>query len=402
MPTVDDRRRLHFLDGLRGLSCLYVLLFHAATLKLEGHGTPSSVGRIVLAWLNEGRLAVVFFIVLSGFSLMLPVVRAGSNQLVGGLWNFARRRARRILPPYYAALVLSIAVIVVYNALAPKLGFGQRIDDAALDTGSIVSHFLLVHDLRFDWVYRINGPLWSVATEWQIYWVFALVLLPLRKYAGDAWTVVGAWVVGSLPFFLLPADKNFFWACPWFIGSFALGMWGAAIGFSPAFERSWLRTRTPWGALSLAFFGMTIIAFGTSLHARVGYPVTDLVVSLLAFSLINACVRRSAEGQKSPMLRVLGSTSLVYVGGFSYSLYLVQHPLIRFTEKIFARLPFGYDAVVALHLLVATPVVIGAAWLFAELFEKPFTTGSILLPRLKRLLGIEPAPVQNSPVPRRP
>jgi peptidoglycan/LPS O-acetylase OafA/YrhL len=400
MPPRDGHGRLEFLDGLRGLSCFYVLLFHVATLKLEGHGDPSTPARIVLAWLNEGRLAVVFFIVLSGFSLMLPVARANTSGLAGGFGRFMRRRARRILPPYYAALVLSMAVIVSYNALAVRFGLGQRIDDAALEPGSIVSHLLLIHNVSFDWVYRINGPLWSVATEWQIYWVFALAMLPLRRFVGDAWTVVLAWVVGALPFFLLPPNENYFWACPWFIGSFALGMWGAAIGFSPAYQDAWLRTRAPWALLSLLFFAVTVALFGSRASEQLGYPITDLVVSLLAFCLINACVQRSvARRESSRMLRILGARSLVYLGGFSYSLYLVQHPLIRFTEKIFSRLPFSYDVVLALHLLLATPLVMAAAWVFAEFFEKPFTTGSLLIPALRRVVGLAPSPAANSPLP---
>jgi len=42
-----------------------------------------------------GHFSVDFFIVLSGFCLMLPVVR--SHQLNGGAWKFYKKRLRRIV-----------------------------------------------------------------------------------------------------------------------------------------------------------------------------------------------------------------------------------------------------------------------------------------------------------------
>src|SRR5262245_54424585 len=106
MGTREPRQRLSFLDGLRGLACLYVLLFHELTVKVEGASELSRPMRWLRAWFGQGHFSVVFFIVLSGFSLMLPVVRSESRDLAGGFKGYMRRRARRILPPYYAAVVL--------------------------------------------------------------------------------------------------------------------------------------------------------------------------------------------------------------------------------------------------------------------------------------------------------
>jgi peptidoglycan/LPS O-acetylase OafA/YrhL len=382
--------RLHFLDGLRALACVYVLLFHEATVKVVGHGEPSPLLQVFLPRLNRGRFGVVFFIVLSGFSLMLPVARAGEMQLVGGFGSYLYRRARRILPPYYAALVLSIAVIAVYNALAARQGMGPPVD-AALTPGSILSHALLFHNLKFDWAYRINGPMWSVATEWQIYFVFPALLLPLWRWAGGVVAVAAAWIVGSLPFFLLPSEENFFWASPWFVGSFALGMAGAVIGFSPDYRDSALRNRVPWRWLTVACFVVLAGIVATGRADSWPFPVIDLVVSGLAFCMINDCVQRSTQpGRPDWFSSFLSSKALVYVGGFSYSLYLVQHPVLRFTEKALNRMPLSYDANVVVHLLLVTPLVMAVAWVFSELFERPFTTGAVLWPALQRRLRLAP------------
>jgi peptidoglycan/LPS O-acetylase OafA/YrhL len=259
--------------------------------------------------------------------------------------------------------------------------------EAALGSGSILSHVLLFHNVKFDWAYRINGPMWSVATEWQIYFVFALAMLPFFRRFGMGATLIVSWVLGSLPFFLLPSDENFFWACPWFIGSFAFGMAGATIGFAPAFKESWLRNKAPWGVLTWASFALLVGLVWSGLADAWPYPVIDLVVSVFAFALINACVVRSTPGRESESLlvRIFGSKALVYLGGFSYSLYLVQHPVFRFTEKMAPKFIHNADVMALFHLSVVVPVIMLFAWFFAELFERPFTSGGIVLPALRRL-----------------
>jgi len=384
-PLAETGKRLPFLDGLRGLACLYVVLFHATGFEYpETERRLSPLLAVLKAWLNEGRLAVVFFIVLSGFSLMLPLARNDTTVLRGGLKEFVRRRSRRILPPYYAALVFSLGPILLFNAIGPSMGMGPPIEDA-LKPGSIISHLFLFHNVKFDWAYRINGPMWSVATEWQIYFVFALALLPLYRVSGWLVTLLVAWFVGCLPHFLLPPDESFYWACPWFLGSFALGMAGAVICFTPRYEGSWLRSKVPWGYLAWVCLAVLVGVVNLPSSAKWPYPAIDVVVSLLAFCWINAGVSHSrSKSGPSIMLRILSSKSMVYLGGFSYSLYLVQHPLFRLAEKIISRLGVNYDAATLIHLLLVVPVIIFMSWVFSEFFERPFTEGGRLLPAVRR------------------
>jgi peptidoglycan/LPS O-acetylase OafA/YrhL len=110
----------------------------------------------------------------------------------------------------------------------------------------------------------------------------------------------------------------------------------------------------------------------------------ETFVSAFAASWIGACVSRAETGGDHPMLRILGSRPMVVLAGFSYSLYLVQHPIFRFTEKVINRLPLSFDANVGVHLLVVAPLIMGVAWVFSELFEKPFTTGGLLFRRRGR------------------
>jgi peptidoglycan/LPS O-acetylase OafA/YrhL len=144
--------RLRFVDGLRGLAALYVLLFHLGLNSDEVAGSYSPAVQVLRSVLGEGHLAVVVFIVLSGFSLMLPIARSGTGRLTTSLLEFARRRVRRILPAYYAALALGLVLVLGYTALGPLLSLKRQPVTGVLEPGTIISHLLLVHNLKFAWV----------------------------------------------------------------------------------------------------------------------------------------------------------------------------------------------------------------------------------------------------------
>src|SRR4051812_44058637 len=100
--------RFAYLDGIRGLASLYVLLHHVWG---ELAWSPLAEKLPLLfdwrgQWLAYGHFAVVVFIVLSGYTLMLPIARAAQGHLNGSFLAYVKRRARRILPPYYASLTV--------------------------------------------------------------------------------------------------------------------------------------------------------------------------------------------------------------------------------------------------------------------------------------------------------
>ena len=100
------RRRLAGLDGVRGLAALFVVVNHVFLRAFPGY--PVDHAPLWAGWFIYGRFAVVVFIVLSGFSLALSPARHGWR--LDGISQFALRRARRILPAYWAALAFSLAV----------------------------------------------------------------------------------------------------------------------------------------------------------------------------------------------------------------------------------------------------------------------------------------------------
>ena len=163
--------RFDHLDGIRALAALYVVLDHHVS---DLYGSAGAAFPHLAFWFQFGHYSVDVFIVLSGYCLMLPIARQRQSQLRTGVLEYLRRRALRILPPYFAAVILSVLVLATVG----------RLSEVSL--GALVSHLLLVHNFSEHWIWSINPPLWSVAVEWQIYFAFPLVLLPIRRRFGDA------------------------------------------------------------------------------------------------------------------------------------------------------------------------------------------------------------------------
>jgi len=371
-PSPEKGQRLHlaYLDGLRAVAAFYVVLFHAVL----GMSESALVGpwrplRRVFAY---GHEAVAIFIVLSGFCLMLPVVRGRSAQLDVELGKFVRRRAFRILPPYFAALAGSLALLVVFPILRTP-GTGTIWDNTlpGLEAGAIASHLLLIHNWSPSWGYQINGPLWSVASEWQIYFFFPLVLLPAWRRFGMGGALVVAAALGYAPLLFARAPAHV--AIPWYLLLFALGMGAAAVVFSSDALPSRLRSALHWPRLSNGLW--LACALLSSVGARLWFglkPLTDLLVGLAAAALLISLSTQAVSGARGRLLEWLESRPLVALGHFSYSLYLTHLPVLALCY--FALRPLPWPPIVsALSLsLLGVPASLLVAYVFHLGIERRF------------------------------
>ena len=377
------RPHLGYLDGLRAVAMLWVLLGHAGQPAFDPGGrlgdTPHWL-RLPIRFLMTGHYAVDIFIALSGFCLALPAVSSG--RLRGSAMDFFRKRARRILPPYYFSLLFAIAV----SALAAQI-FGGRWDQGITLWGGI-THLFLVHDLFPSTATQINGVLWSVSVEWRIYFLFPLLLLLWRKIGIGAATlaaVAGSYllyrVMQHTPFLVMSDDG--IGSCPHFIGLFAMGAGGAFLTFSKQLSPGLIRLRnilsSPWAGaiLLLAVLAVTGLAWSTphsdllkkAASVASPYMPRDFLVGVWAVSMMVAAGR--FPNQRA--LRFLSARPLVFLGTFAYSTYLVHKPILNFLgqvlEPLKANRPFELFLI---ELTAGSALVFGISYLFHLAFERPF------------------------------
>lgn len=363
--------RLDFLDGLRGLAALYVVFAHLyMTVFSFQHGPLPRWLTLLISWMSIGRLAVDIFIVLSGYCLMLPVVRSAHGRLSGGLPQFFLRRARRILPPYYAALAVALLASALAPGIYPMIGVDWKSGPTVLASEAFGSHLLLIHNLSPRWIGAIDYPMWSVATEWQIYFFFALLLLPLWRRFGMAATLIASLVLG------IALDRQFPAAYFHFLALFAMGMAGAVISVSP--DEKWQRWREklPWGLLAGALTTplFLFLVWKHTMRGQFALPV-DLIVGVITVFCLIACAQNLADPQLRPkmlLLRLFESRWAVTLGVFSYSLYLIHAIVLALVFQALRPCPFSATRTCLLYFGLGLPLSVLAAYGFHLLFERPF------------------------------
>jgi peptidoglycan/LPS O-acetylase OafA/YrhL len=309
---------------------------------------------------------------------MLPVARSLNGELRGGWKTFLKRRARRILPPYYAALALSLLLFYAWAAWQRHVNgnFSDRGWYGDTSLASIGSHLLLLHNLHPTWNIGINGAMWSVATEWQIYFVFAFVLLVAWKKFGTKLALITAFALGLLAHFALPSSYNLDWACPWYLGLFGLGMTGAVVNFSQRTLASQLRVRIHWGKLSAFCSAALLMLFYFQQEKwKTHFWTVDLLVGLCTVCVIVAAARFyvNLALPRPVYVRVLENRWLIGLGKFSYSLYLVHLPILALLASIIWQVWHVPDPLAKeLYFYLSVVCSVGVAYLFHLAVERRF------------------------------
>lgn len=369
--------RLPSLDGIRGIAALMVMAFHF-TLQLRD---PSGIPAMALTGLfSPGWTGVDLFFVLSGFLItgLLADAKGSSNYFR----VFYARRMLRILPLYYAALILLFGVPM----LAP-----------AATAARWVTPF---YDQLWYWLYLQNfhplpsqfvglaGHLWSLAIEEQFYLVWPVVILLLsRRGALRACVVcVAVSILWRLASLVAPFEMNTYNVTPARLDGLAIGSAVALVARGPgglAALRRWAIPATIVAAVIAAAYFLLPTEFDdnaliapTSLTVGAGlvvFPIAFTAIALLFASLLLHGLRTDRVAPS-----FLEWSALRSAGRYSYGLYVVHVPLIPLMylagfspAKLIPRIGSEFAAL-ALYIVGMLAASFAVAWLSWHLYEKRF------------------------------
>jgi peptidoglycan/LPS O-acetylase OafA/YrhL len=359
------------IDGLRGIAVLLVMWYHywqITWLPADVHLSFTTANFNVFP--ETGSAGVDLFYFVSGFCLFLPYARTlfdGAPRQ--SIRTFAYRRVLKIVPSYYLAIALMIA-----------LGFAHfdSHDDAVRQ---IFAHLGFVQNVWSQTWGGIDGVMWSLATEVQFYVVFPAICWcamrrPLVTFAllialGDAYRF---FVVAHSSLIVYDIDK-----LPGAIDLFASGMLAAWAYRAIAVRAPKLAARrTLWTSLALvgSFACYALLAYQFGRRYDDGWLYTWKATFRPCFDLALLPVTLGSLLGFSWWRRVLGNPVMTFLSLISYNLYLWHQPLAL---ALFARRPLPYhgsdpkqDHLWGLEFMaLAALVSIAVAWAITRFFEQP-------------------------------
>ena len=340
-----------------------------------------------------GGTGVELFFVLSGFLLFRPYASAMfANSAVPSTRNFYVRRALRILPAYWLALL----ILVAYNW---QHFLRVSHPEGTYPTYDVVLHLGLLHNWSNATAQSINAVFWSMAVESQFYVVLPVLGLILVGAAGrgngrvlwaaGALVLLAAPLLGALRILLARVTPEFTTHMSaldlvGYLTFFGTGMlcscwyvqWRerSRNGRQSSFDELVLRW-TPWLA------GLALLAVLT-LRIRLWSTDAEWVLSTdflwMAYfpllTLFYGALLLSALRVGSPAAQVFKSRVMRFLGIISYSVYIWHWPLYRaFVGPIGDRLSYRSEPLaIASYAVLAVAIIIPFAYLSYRFVEKPF------------------------------
>lgn len=364
-----DARARH-LDGLRGMAALFVLIHHAYCMAypISLGVAASGVTAAIFGWVVYGHFGVTVFIVLAGYLLATgPASRQG--QLPGGFWTYIKRRAWRIVPPYWAALLLTLGLSLTLIGEKTGTHWDLSVSEDGINPLAYFVSALLLQDVLP--VQNAAYTFWSIAVEWHIYLLLPLMLVIKRRTSWSVSVLAGV-LLGLLGIALAQAVPSIGRVGiaslqPTYYLAFALAIGACVLVKS---SPNWLH-RLPCLLISAVFLGGVVAICATHSYAWVksNYYWMDLLVACAAIALIVAM----ATGQAAVVVALFSLKPVAGLGVFSYSLYLVHAPLLQVFWQL-AVVPLGLDRDANLVLVWAlgVPAMILCAYGFYRAAERPF------------------------------
>lgn len=332
------------IDVLRAISVIAVFLFHTG-------------------YAPNGYLGVDVFFVISGY-LITHILwqNAGPNF---SLWNFYKRRIRRIVP----LLLMVITTSLAWGFMVMLPDDFENLSQSVIATLLFINNLLLYLTTHDYWaVANEFKPLmhtWSLGIEEQFYLIYPWVFVLIKNRTYLLWFLMVSIIVsfGLYLRFFPSAETFYFLPFRWF----EIGIGGilALTGIQYRVN-SILRLGAVLFLVSIFFIelanGMDILL------------VPMAVVLTLAFL--------GYRDNSARLAGILGNEMLVVIGKWSYGIYLWHQILLAFT-KYYLVVELGVKHVVL--IAVSTLALSGITYYF---IEQPFRYGKWSPKNAMPILGV--------------
>ena len=358
--------RYRLIDAFRGLAILWIMCFHVLI------DVRTQYGPIINFIIRHGYLGVQVFFVISGYGFAASFFD-GKYQTPAA---YLAGRLKRIYVPFWWQLLFA-ALIIPY--LGTCVALAAKIPSDMVFPGYTLPEWFQVISLArvfsagewalYEPFWPMNSALWYIAVIVQIY-LFLALCMAARKYTSALMAGMGLLSLATFH----PAVKALV----------PIGL------FLPYFAQFYIGiltyrvlARHPVPQLKYTLGLVLLSAAAVFWCEYVGTLLLELAFSLLIASLFIAL--RKYDDKVSTLFPI---RLLIFVGTFSYSLYLLHVPLWFFV-RMFVRMLVPLPPVISDPLFIV-PGIMALSFLWYLFFEKASPKGGAIT----RLL--RPMPVIRS------
>lgn len=337
MPA-EERKFRPDIEGVRAISSVTVMLYHAG-----------------FAFMAGGFTGVDVFYVLSGFLVTGGLLREAEKRGKINFPDFMGRRFRRLLP--VSAIVIILTVLATYHWMGPTAG--NSVAEDAVWTSLFMANWRFI-SVGTDYLgaQSTASPLqhyWTLAIEGQFYIAWPLMMMILAVIARKVVVLSMRTITAAV--LVVMFIVSYWWSIVSTPGD-------ATVAYFSTWTRAWeiavgcllavylpqiLRLSSAIGSWLMIAGVALIIASCFIIQGDTPFPGW---IAILPVTGAAAVVTGGSVAANSPMDRVLQLPFLQMLGKYSYGMYLWHWPMLQIGPSIFGR-PFSATEKV-LVLILAT------------------------------------------------
>lgn len=337
MRVVVQSKRLEYLDALRGIASMIVIIFHCLIsfpifheAYYDQRFSSTAMAMLTNSPLNllwSGKEPVLLFFILSGFVLAFPFLHSRPPVYL----SFAIKRLFRIYIPYIIVMLISIVVMLAFAPYSEAGHLSSTYNERWHHPPTVDAIIAYITMVNYD-LTNVNGVVWTLFHEMRISLVFPLIMFFIVKMD---WKKAAALSIVSLTaaFYGIGLASNFITEglpaafvyslreSVYYTGFFILG---ALLAKYKETIVSSMQSLRPLPKLALGALCLLTINIGwTRWFGQAESVFLQDSLSALGIAILFAFVLGGERLQK-----LLRSRVLVFLGNISYSLYLIHIPVI--------------------------------------------------------------------------
>lgn len=378
-----EQKRIEWIDGLKGLSCIFIVLHHfilgyypAAYHGTDGFshfssGIDIAFSQSPFAVFTIGDFWVTIFCMISGIVIANQVWKMREDKQFSKA--LLKRYPRLVLPVFFVSVIvfLMLQIGLFYNVQASSMTHSEWLSMFYLDKSSVPELFL---DSFVD-TWFVGMRLVYSNAFWMLNDLFAGSFLAyILAYMGKELKKRMALVYIFVSILYLSINSR--------MADFALGVLAAFLFIM--IKDSMAEKKKIYLAIGIVLLivGLLLGAYPVAVEPTNGYRFLSVIENIYAGRLVAYrfyhkiaafCLLMGIE-MVSGVKKVLAVKPCLFLGQISYSVYLIHIPvLFSLTAFLFVKLQTvftGYNLRAFVCLVISLFAIVLLAWLYYRFVEK--------------------------------